>query len=411
MKAGWQVKKLGEVCELINRGISPSYLDDGGICVINQKCIRDHVINYGLARRHDTSVKQVSLDRFIRQGDVLVNSTGTGTLGRVAQVREMPTEITTVDSHVTIVRPMQERFSCPFFGYMLINIEDNIKERGEGCGGQTELARSVLANDFAISYPLSLPEQQHIVAILDETFDCIATAKANAEQNLKNAWEVFDSYLQSVFAQRGEGWVEKKLGDSSILDIIDGDRGNNYPKSHDFADEGYCLFLNTKNVRPDGFEFNETMFITEEKDKQLRKGKLQRHDVVMTTRGTIGNIGLYSENVEYEHVRINSGMLILRVNQSVIRPEFLFELLRSTIIKSQIVKHVSGAAQPQLPIKTLVNFTIPVPVDLAAQRAIVARLDALSTETQRLESIYRQKIVALDELKQSLLQRAFAGEL
>ena len=97
------------------------------------------------------------------------------------------------------------------------------------------------------------------------------------------------------------------------------------------------------------------MFITAEKDEQLRKGKLQRNDVVLTTRGTIGNIGLYSEDVPYDHIRINSGMLIFRTNKHALLPSYLFELLRSDNIKDQIRKQTTGAAQPQLPIKTLIN--------------------------------------------------------
>lgn len=127
MKLGWQIERLGSVCRFINRGISPKYLEQGGVCVLNQKCIRDHRINYSLARRHDAAAKKVNADRFIQLGDVLVNSTGTGTLGRVAQVREVPTEPTTVDSHVTIVRPEPGKFFQDFFGYMLLFIEDAIK--------------------------------------------------------------------------------------------------------------------------------------------------------------------------------------------------------------------------------------------------------------------------------------------
>ena len=135
MKSGWQTDKLGSVCLLLNRGISPKYLEEGGVCVLNQKCVRDHRINYEQSRRHDHDAKKVSPDRFIQLGDVLVNSTGTGTLGRVAQVREQPPESTTVDSHVTIVRPSPNKFFSEFFGYMLQFIEEEIKEAGEGCGG------------------------------------------------------------------------------------------------------------------------------------------------------------------------------------------------------------------------------------------------------------------------------------
>ncbi len=177
MREGWHVEPLSKVCQLINRGISPVYLDDGGTAVLNQKCIRDHSINYDLGRRHCVTTKRVPTDKLVRVGDVLVNSTGTGTLGRVAQVRDEPHEPTTVDSHVTIVRPKDRLFFPEFFGYALIAIENQIQEGGEGCGGQTELARSKLANDYHVSFPTSIPEQRRIVAILDEAFEGIATAK------------------------------------------------------------------------------------------------------------------------------------------------------------------------------------------------------------------------------------------
>ena len=256
-----------------------------------------------------------------------------------------------------------------------------------------------------------LPEQRRIVGILDEAFEGIATAKANAEKNLQNARAVFESHLNAVFTQRGEGWANAKLGDKSLLEIIDGDRGGNYPKAADFREKGHCLFLNTKNVRPDGFVFDSTMFITAEKDGQLRKGKLKRGDVVLTTRGTIGNIGLYSEDIPFNNIRINSGMLIFRPNNRVLLSSYLFELLRSEIVKEQIRKQSTGAAQPQLPIKTLVNFTIPVPINLEDQRALVRKLRSFGPETQRLESIYQQKLDALEALKKSLLHQAFTGAL
>jgi len=265
-------------------------------------------------------------------------------------------------------------------------------------------------SEFNFPLPL-LQEQKRIVAILDQAFAGIYTAIANTEKNLTNAHELFESYLNAVFTKIDEGWQEKKLGDQNILQIVDGDRGKNYPKKSDFSDTGFCLFLNTKNVRPDGFNFDTLMFVTKEKDKALRKGKLKRRDVVITTRGTIGNIAIYDDSVEFNEIRLNSGMLIFRPNEKVILSEYLFEILRSSIIKSQIARYVSGAAQPQLPIKTLVNFTIPVPVDLDEQKKIVDDLRDLYSNTQQLEYIYKQKLNSLNELKQSLLQKAFSGEL
>ena len=145
MKATWREDTLADVCQFINRGISPTYLDCGGLAVLNQKCVRDHKVSFDLGRRHDVSAKKVTPERLLRAGDVLVNSTGTGTLGRVAQVRSAPPEPTTVDSHVTIVRPADGLFYPDFFGYALVAIEAQIQVGGEGCGKLTGVGRQLRA--------------------------------------------------------------------------------------------------------------------------------------------------------------------------------------------------------------------------------------------------------------------------
>ena len=205
--------------------------------------------------------------------------------------------------------------------------------------------------------------------------------------------------------------MERSLGDESILTIVDGDRGKNYPKKSDFMESGHCVFLNTGNVRPDGFKFDQVMFISKERDELLRKGKLERNDIVMTTRGTIGNLGWYDSSVPYEHIRINSGMLIFRVAQSRLLPEYLFSLFRSSVITSQIKEMTSGAAQPQLPIKTLVKFVIPFCSDLKAQKEMVSKIEEMERFQTALLNRYQTKLASLDELKKSILQKAFAGEL
>ena len=111
----WSRSTLGDVCDLIKRGIAPTYTEEGGVCVLNQKCIRGHEINFAVARRHDTVKKTVSSEKIVLPGDVLVNSTGVGTLGRVAQARVPTAKPTTVDTHITIVRPRQDLLHPEFF--------------------------------------------------------------------------------------------------------------------------------------------------------------------------------------------------------------------------------------------------------------------------------------------------------
>lgn len=206
-----------------------------------------------------------------------------------------------------------------------------------------------------------------------------------------------------------QGWELKKLGDKSLLEIIDGDRGKNYPTKSDFLEEGFCLFMNTKNVTSKGLDFKTTMFINESKDKALGNGKLKRNDVIMTTRGTIGNLGIYSDNVEYDNIRINSGMLIFRPNLKVITPGYLYKILQSEIINTQIKKYVTGAAQPQLPIKTLVGFTFPVPNSLSEQQRIVAILNEAFDAITGAKENAEKNLQNARELFESYLQSVFAN--
>lgn len=140
--SGWRVSTLGECCSYLSRGISPKYIDEGGLLVINQKCIRDFSVDLSKSRRHDPAQRKVE-GREIRLGDVLVNSTGVGTLGRVAQVLDLP-EPAISDSHVTVLRASPE-ISCAYLGQLLMRMQPDIEEMGEGTTGQTELSRSKLA--------------------------------------------------------------------------------------------------------------------------------------------------------------------------------------------------------------------------------------------------------------------------
>ena len=196
-------------------------------------------------------------------------------------------------------------------------------------------------------------------------------------------------------------WPIQKIAEAP-LQIIDGDRGKNYPKHTDFQDVGRCLFLNTGNVTRRGFSFNQCQFITESKDEALRKGKLLRGDVVMTTRGTIGNVAYYSDVVPFEHVRINSGMVIFRSYQEKLLPEFLYQFLQSINFKRQVNLRRTGAAQPQLPIRDIKNISIPVPT-LAIQNCIA---DILSAYDDLIE-INRQRIALLERAGREIYREWF----
>jgi type I restriction enzyme S subunit len=261
-----------------------------------------------------------------------------------------------------------------------------------------------LLKELEIRYP-DRAEQHRIVAILDEAFDGIATAKANAEKNLQNARALFESHLQSVFTERGEGWVEYALGD--VCDFENGDRGKNYPNRHEYVDSG-IPWINTGHIRPDGtLSESEMNFITEEKFKTLRSGKIQTGDLVYCLRGaTLGKTALVDPLTTGA---VASSLVILRP-RSMLDSRFLYHYLSSPVGRESIKAYENGAAQPNLGAKSVAKFRIDLP-NIATQKQITLKLDHIFYETQRLESIYQQKLTALDDLKKSLLHQAFSDNL
>ena len=183
---------------------------------------------------------------------------------------------------------------------------------------------------------------------------------------------------------------------------MDGDRGTNYPSQKDFAPIGHCLFLNTGNVTKDGFNFSNCAFISPEKDAALRKGKLNREDVVLTTRGTVGNVAHFNDEVPYEHVRINSGMVILRAEQRQLSSHFLYLFVRSALFSEQVKALQSGSAQPQLPIRDMKQIEMPIP-PLSEQAAICTTLGALDDRI----TLLRETNATLEAIAQALFKSWF----
>ncbi|AKB28080.1 Type I restriction-modification system, specificity subunit S [Methanosarcina siciliae T4/M] len=265
-------------------------------------------------------------------------------------------------------------------------IETGLSGSAQGGFNATKLA------DISIPLP-SLREQQLIVSILDETFAAIDKAKENAERNLQNARELFDSYLKSVFANTGNGWERKKLGKISVVNMGQSPKGSSYNTTGD----GVPLINGPVEFGGDD-PFSKTLKtkFTTEPTKMCKQG-----DLVLCVRGsTTGrmNIAGFDSCIGRGVASISSAEYQDWINQYI-------NFNRDTIYKLG-----TGATFPNVSSSTLSNLLIPIPPK-EQQRSIIAKLDALSSETKRLEAIYQQKLAALDELKKSVLQKAFNGEL
>ena len=256
-------------------------------------------------------------------------------------------------------------------------------------GGQPQFNGNALTQ---IQIPLPpLEVQKEIVAEIEGYQKVINGARA-----------VIDNYRPLIPIH--PEWSVLRFEDAPF-EIIDGDRGANYPKKEDYSPVGNCLFLNTKNVRDNGFSFSEMQFISREKDEELGKGKLSRGDVVLTTRGTIGNTGFYDKSVVFDHIRINSGMLIFRPDAVQLSGRYLYHFFQSANFRTQREAIVSGAAQPQLTIRSLKDATIPVP-PLAKQQAIVGEIEA----EQALVSSNRELTTRFEKKIEATLARVWSDE-
>jgi len=251
-----------------------------------------------------------------------------------------------------------------------------------------------------------LPEQKRIVAILDKAFTAIAKAKTNAEQNLKNAKELFDSYLQGVFENKGEGWQEKSIQD--IAKVINGYafaskdfNATNSIKSIKITNVGVKEFVEYKN------NYLPEKYITTLQDYQVREGNI----VIALTR-TIISAGLKVAIVpkSYDGALINQRVAALVPNVKLVNQRYLYNFLITDGVAKYVLANVNTLMQPNLSINDLRKLLVPCP-SLKEQKTIIKKLDALSAETKKLEAIYQQKIEDLEELKKSILQKAFNGEL
>ena len=254
-----------------------------------------------------------------------------------------------------------------------------------------------------IAIPKNPQEQQKIASCLSsldemisahsQKLDLLKDHKKGLMQNLfPQEGEKVPKYRFKEFENDGE-WVEEPL--SSKISVIDGDRGLNYPKAEEYSSDGYCLFLSAKNVTKIGFLFNEFQFITKEKDELLRKGKLARFDIVLTTRGSLGQFAFFDENIQFENIRINSGMVILRAKDNGINPNYLYSYFNSNSIQSAIKSQGFGNAVQQLTVAVINNFTLRYPYSPKEQQKIaycLSSLDALITaQAEKIEQLKLHK--------------------
>ncbi|MCC7318009.1 MAG: restriction endonuclease subunit S, partial [Bacteroidales bacterium] len=291
----------------------------------------------------------------------------------------------------------KENIDNKYLFYFLLTDEFNKQMEKLQKGASYPAVTDAEVKSIFLRFPKSLSEQQRIVSILDEAFAAIAKAKAIAEQNLKNAKELFESYLQGVF--ENGNWEKKELRE---LTTVLGDGLHGTPK---YTIDGDYYFINGNNLNDGKIEFKENTKRVNVDEFNKHKKNLTDRTVLVSINGTLGNVAFYNR----EKIILGKSACYFNLKETVDKG-FVKYVLTSRYFVDYAHREATGATIKNVSLKSMREFQVPLP-PLKEQQTIVRQLDALRAETQKLEAVYRKKMDDLEELKKSILQKAFAGEL
>ncbi len=391
MKQGWEIKKLGEIAD-VEYGFTDKSTEEGDYRYVRITDIDNNGELISTEKKYLKHSKEAE-GFLISDNDLLMARTG-ATFAKVLLYEDF--EPSVFASYLIRIK-FKEKIENKLYWYFTKTKSYWDQANSLASGAAQPHFNGAAVKQVIFSYPKSLPEQQRIVAILDEAFAAIAKAKANAQQNLQNAKELFDGYLHKYFTNKEEGWEEKKL-----KEVAEYFNGLTYsPK--DVSDKG-IIVLRSSNIQNDELDFNDIVRVNlKVKEKIIVKDG----DILMCSRnGSKRLVGKTAPIANlHEVMTFGTFMMIVRSEYN----PYLLWFFKSTDFKSQI----SGGENTminQITRYMLDDIFISFP-PIKKQKEIVKQLNAIDIEIQKLESIYNKKIEDLEELKKSILQKAFNGEL
>lgn len=392
MKAGWQTKPLGGVLEIQNGYAfdSKRFSTSNGLPLVRIRSLKTGV-------EKETFFDGEYDDKYaVSDGDLLIGMDGEfGCFewkGGKALLNQRVCRLQNFNSQL-----------LPRFLFYGINEYLKAIEEVTGFATVKHLSsKQVLGIEFPVP-PIS--EQRRIVDILDAAFAEIATAKVNAEKNLQNARALFESYLNKVFTERGEGWVERRL--SELCERIT--KGSS-PKWQgiSYVKTPGVLFVTSENVGEYEIRLEQPKYVEEAFNLKDKKSILMKGDVLSNIVGaSIGRTAVFDR---HDVANINQAVCLIRCDPHLLHNKYLVYLLNSPVFRKVLHDNEVNNARANLSLGFFSNLMVPLP-STQRQVQLVANLDDLRAEIKRLESIFHEKLIAQDELKNSLLHQAFSGAL
>lgn len=399
MRCGWKSKKLADIADVMSGGtplVSNKSYWNGDIPWYSSGELND-LYTTSPERHISTAGLEGSNAKLFPKGSLLIGMYDTAALKMSILDRGAA-----FNQAIAGVRP-NDQVNMVFILHAINSIREHLLGQRRGVRQKNLSLEKIRAIELTIP---PLKEQQRIVSILDEAFDGIATAKANAERNFQNARVLFESHLQSVFTQRSDGWVDTTLGIE--IDLLTG-----FPfKSAQYTEsEDSVRLLRGDNIIPGSLRWGDVKKWPASDTAQYERYKLFAGDVVLAMDRPWIKAGLKRAQIAKEDLPclLVQRTARLRGNRSLDN-RFLAYLIGSAAFTYHILGVQTGIGVPHISGQQIKDFQFLKP-PLKAQIHIADQLDALVAETQRLNSIYQQKLAALDELKKSLLDQAFTGQL
>ena len=379
-EAVWEQRKLSEFVDkaVDNRGKTPPLDENGTHPLIEVAALGGVHPNYSKVDKYlsDDSFEN-NLRAYIKKGDILFT-----TVGSIGLVSLMDSREEAAIAQNIVAFRAKENF-IPEYLYALFSNEENQYKANRIVMGAVQPSIKV-SQLVDVEYMLTrnVKEQKKIGSFFSNIDNLITLHQRISLYFLK-----INTFV----------WEQRKLID--FVDVLDGDRGKNYPTSDDFDISGHTLFLNASNVTNDGFLFQDNQFITEEKSNSMGNGKLEEDDIVVTSRGSLGHIAWYNADISsfVPYARINSGMLILR-NKKEVETEYLYHFMKSSKGQSQISFISFGSAQPQLTKKGVEDLEVILPIKRDEQVQLghyFSNLDHLITLHQR-KPYFWNKFIVID---------------
>ena len=389
--AEWVSKKLGEITQFIAKGIPPKYVEEENqytVRVLNQKCNRNFEISYDESRIHNLAVKKVPEDKLLRYGDVLINSTGTGTAGRVAQLFNLPVP-TTIDGHMILLRPVDE-IDPIYYGYAVKSHQKKIESLAEGSTGQTEINRQRLKDEIIITFPKEKVIQKAIGTFLFEIDEKIS----NNKQINNNLEQQAQAVYYKMFSEVNTVPVEL----SSIIDVRDGTHDS--PKAQA---TGYYL-ITSKHLLPFGVDKASANHISKaDFDKINERSLVETQDILMSMIGTIGLISY----IPYETVDFAiKNVALFKTSHTPELAYYFLCYLKSEKTLQHIGKCLAGSTQKYISLGELRKMPIysPTTNEIREFNCLVKPMfEKIVSRT------YENALLA--EMRDSLLPKLMSGEL